>query len=337
MEFFAGANTRKGFVSIFEECFSDIEQLYILKGSSGCGKSTLMKKIAKRAQEKGYDVNLIYCSGDPDSLDGVVIPEMKFAIADGTSPHAMDVKYPCVRENIINLGEFWDSAKLLPHKDAIITLTDKKGQHYKNAYGILSAAGEAEDILKDSIRQNLNRKKLEDTAFKLTEKAFKSEKGKIERIFSSAFTSKGVFVLPSFGKVNILCKINGKASFELLKAIELITKEYEEAAIISVSATDINKTDSVFFPASGILFTNLSNPPCQSATEEKCISTSRLINNPANSTFEKLIKELYAEASNQLSEARSAHSQIEGYYIPAMNFEKLNQYTENLLNRIFQE
>ncbi len=343
MEFFAGANTRTGFVSIFEECFSDTEQLYILKGSSGCGKSTLMRKIAKRAEELGYKFDLIYCSGDPDSLDGVIIPEIKFAIADGTSPHVMDVKYPCVRENIINLGQFWDSAKLIPHKKEIMALTDKKSSHYKNAYRALSAAGEAEDILKDALHQSLNRKKLEDIAFKLTEKALKKEKGRIDRIFTSAFTSNGIKTLPTFGKVDTLCRISGRASFELLKAMELIAQEFEASATISVSALDTKRTDAVFFPESNMLFTNLSSPPCLSAKEEKSITTSRLINVTSGgyskariSAFEKLIKELRAEAMAELSGARAVHGEIESIYIPAMNFDLMNEYTENLISVIFK-
>ncbi len=344
MEFFAGANTRNGFVSIFDECFSNIEQLYILKGSSGCGKSTLMRKIANRAQELGYSFDLIYCSGDPDSLDGVIIPELSFAIADGTSPHTMDVKYPCVRESIINLGEFWDSAKLIPHKKEIIHLTDKKSGHYKNAYKALSAAGEAEDIIKDSTNKNLNRKKLEDVAFKLFEKAFNGKKGDMRRIFCSAFTSKGTKTLHSFGKVGTLCRISGKASFELLKAIELIARECEAETIISVCSFDIKRTDSIFFPESGFLFTNLASPPCESAKEEKSISTSRLIQSASTgtakariSTLDKLIKELKSEAMAELSEAKATHNEIEKIYIPSMNFDLMNEYTQKLISNIFKE
>ncbi len=343
MDFFAGANTRHGFVSIFEDCFAHIQQLYILKGSSGCGKSTFMKKIAKTAEDKGYSVDKIYCSGDPESLDGIIIPKLKFAVADGTSPHIMDVKYPAVRENIINLGEFWDIDKLLPHKDKIIRLTDKKSNHYKNAYRSLAAVGEVEDIVKDGMNRNLNRNKLEEIAFKLTEGAILENKGEIKRIFASAFTYKGIKVLPAFGKVETLCKINGKASFELLKAIQLIASEYRAEAVVSFSALDANKTDAVYFPKSGIVFTNLSDPPCESFNQERCIPSSRMVGNTSNTVskarlnvFEKLIKELKSEAVFELSEAKSTHGEIENIYIPAMDFEKMNNFTESFISNIFK-
>ena len=38
----------------------------------------------------GYDAEYILCSGDPDSLDAVIIPSLKLAWADGTAPHALE-------------------------------------------------------------------------------------------------------------------------------------------------------------------------------------------------------------------------------------------------------
>ena len=56
-------------------------------GESGCGKSTLMKRVAAAAEERGLQVEYIRCSGDPDSLDAILLPEKKTAIVDGTAPH----------------------------------------------------------------------------------------------------------------------------------------------------------------------------------------------------------------------------------------------------------
>lgn len=88
-EFFLGANSGEGFYSLYDQLFTDVlDDLLILKGSPGCGKSTLMKIVGKAAGEAGLDVHYIRCSGDPDSLDGVVIPALRSAVVDGTAPHA---------------------------------------------------------------------------------------------------------------------------------------------------------------------------------------------------------------------------------------------------------
>ena len=89
--FFLGANTPQGFVSRFEQ-LSDADagwRTFVIKGGPGCGKSSMMKKIAEKLMESQNNIELIHCSSDADSLDGVIIPGLKVSIADGTMPHVV--------------------------------------------------------------------------------------------------------------------------------------------------------------------------------------------------------------------------------------------------------
>jgi len=89
MQYFLGANSAQGFVSLYHELMDEsrASAIYILKGGAGCGKSTLMKKVGEEMERQGFAVEYVLCSGDPDSLDGIVIPEKAVAIVDGTAPH----------------------------------------------------------------------------------------------------------------------------------------------------------------------------------------------------------------------------------------------------------
>ena len=341
MKYFAGGNTRNGFVSLFEECISGIPTLFILKGSSGCGKSTLMKKIAKKGETLGFRPELIYCSADPDSLDGVIMRESGFAVVDGTSPHTMDVKYPCARETIINLGQFWDPSKITPHRDEIIRLTDEKSLKYKNAYRALSAAGAMEDIAKTFVTSHLRRKKLDDAVFEFAESVM-GDKGTKKRIFASAFTSKGVFSLPAFENVKIIYKIAGKASGIFLTSLVQIAKEQGTEAIVALSPTDGNAPEGIFFQKTGVLVTTNTETAFETVEEHR-ISTTRFLDNAAISQgktklkgFEKISKELLEEAKSQLVLAKEIHNKIEQIYIPAMDFNAMNSFTESLISQIFQ-
>lgn len=60
---------------------------YFIKGRPGTGKSTILKKLAKKAEEKGYDVEVYHCGFDPNSLDMVIVRELGFTIFDSTAPH----------------------------------------------------------------------------------------------------------------------------------------------------------------------------------------------------------------------------------------------------------
>ena len=87
--FFLVANSGQGFQNLFPR-FCDPEDhhyLIVLKGGPGVGKSTMMRRIGQAMEDRGEDVEYLYCSGDPNSLDGVHIPRIRTAIVDGTSPH----------------------------------------------------------------------------------------------------------------------------------------------------------------------------------------------------------------------------------------------------------
>lgn len=88
--FFAGANSGEGFRDLFSQVvdLEDTYDLMVLKGGPGVGKNTFMREIGRTMEAAGTPVEYLWCSGDPDSLDGVVLPELRCAVVDGTSPHA---------------------------------------------------------------------------------------------------------------------------------------------------------------------------------------------------------------------------------------------------------
>lgn len=92
--FFLGANSGRGFQSLFDLfCTPDDHyDLLVLKGGPGVGKSTMMRRIGAAMEERGEQVEYLYCSGDPKSLDGVHIPRIRTAIVDGTAPHGRETK-----------------------------------------------------------------------------------------------------------------------------------------------------------------------------------------------------------------------------------------------------
>ena len=87
--FFAGANSGDGFQNLFSEIvdLEDTYDLMVLKGGPGVGKNTFMREIGRTMEDAGTPVEYLWCSGDPDSLDGVVLPELRCAVVDGTAPH----------------------------------------------------------------------------------------------------------------------------------------------------------------------------------------------------------------------------------------------------------
>lgn len=102
-QYFLGANSAQGFVSLYGDWLDErrAAAVYILKGGAGCGKSTLMRRVAQAMEEQGQTVEYILCSGDPDSLDAIYLPEKRVAILDGTAPHAWRTKVQKGRPGIL--------------------------------------------------------------------------------------------------------------------------------------------------------------------------------------------------------------------------------------------
>lgn len=195
--YFLGANSPTGFYSLYHQ-LSDLNRLYILKGGAGCGKSSLMKRVAKHAGAAGLDTQLILCSGDPDSLDAVILPEKRVAVVDGTAPHVVEANCPGAVETYVDLSQFYDHEGLQPVKSELMAAAAEYKGHYKQAYRCLGAAGELRRNLADAADSPELRQRLQKRAKGIIGRELKKNGGPgghLEHRFLSAVTHKGVVCL----------------------------------------------------------------------------------------------------------------------------------------------
>lgn len=140
--YFLGSSGKEGFFSCFSQISPKIDgqYTYIIKGGPGTGKSTLMRRIADELERRDLACERIYCSSDPDSLDGIIIPSLRVSIADGTAPHTLDPEYPGAAGEIINLGECWNKQMLYENRKKIIELTDKNKDCHRRSRRFIESA-----------------------------------------------------------------------------------------------------------------------------------------------------------------------------------------------------
>ncbi len=88
---FPGSNTPIGFFSYYPYILDqqEADRIICMKGGPGVGKSTFMQLTASEMLDMGYDVDFMHCSSDNESLDGIVIKDLKVALIDGTAPHVV--------------------------------------------------------------------------------------------------------------------------------------------------------------------------------------------------------------------------------------------------------
>lgn len=144
--FFVGANSGDGFQNLFTRLV-DPENTYdfmILKGGPGVGKNTFMREIGRTMELAGANVEYLWCSGDPDSLDGVLLPDIGCGVVDGTSPHVMEPKYPAAVDRYVDLGRFYDLTAAKAAAEEVKAHTKAYKAAYATAYHHLKAARQVE-------------------------------------------------------------------------------------------------------------------------------------------------------------------------------------------------
>lgn len=138
--YFVGNNTAYGFFGNYERELAGLKRVILLKGGPGTGKSSLLKRIANEAKSRGMDYELWYCSGDPNSLDGVYIKDIDSAVTDATAPHASGADLPKMKDFIFDLAANLSHEELNEHKDEIGELLKYKKAHFRRAYEHLKTA-----------------------------------------------------------------------------------------------------------------------------------------------------------------------------------------------------
>lgn len=350
--FFLGANTPGGFYSLFDELYSPEEGwlLYIVKGGPGTGKSSLMKKIAAEADRRGLYTERIYCSSDPQSLDGVIIPSFKVSIADGTAPHVLEPVYPGVSEVIVDLGACRDDKKLRENREEIINLTkENKGKHTECTRFIAAAAVAAGEMRK-LVFPAADREKLGKFIENLIDRELgvTSDEGKVRRRFLSALTPEGVKVFSDtfegIAERSLLLRDDyGVIAPEILgKFTEAaVERGYEVFVCPSVLSPD-TLIDHVIVPE--LHFGIFTDGPLTKAHFKgtKTVQCTRFLDKDALSLqknrlsfAKKTGREFIKEAVKKQKEAKALHDKLERYYIEAMDFHQVEEAAKGLIGEIF--
>lgn len=348
VEFFLGVNTPNGFYSLFNELYNPYSdwRMFILKGGPGTGKSTIMKAVAKEAEEKSLFSELIYCSSDPSSLDGVIIPEIKVAVADGTSPHTIEPVFAGICEQIVNLGDFWNTNKLNNDKAKIKMISITNSAAHKNCVKYMKAAKILENETEKYTAGIVDKNKIDRYANRfLCVAENKTSDFAVKNRFLSALSPMGIKVMND--TVNYYCddvtviRDNYNIAHYITDTISNLAIDKKISMIVCrCSMEPLKKIDHIIFPdlRKGIFTSNQYHNIKGNHTISSLRFVDRnLLNKNKNSLLfiNKAKKEMINEAVNSLKTAKSAHDILESYYIDAMDFDKVNNEKNLLLKKIF--
>lgn len=326
--YFAGANTTDGFVSYYDRIFGSCDMLYIIKGGSGTGKSRLMKDIADEAEKSGKTVEYFYCSFDPLSLDGIII-DGDLAVIDGTAPHVYEPTLPGVKENIIDLGVFWDPRQLRDKKADIESLVLCKKRCFDIAYSFLASAGSFDKARRNILKKYIKRDKLEPSAAKLISEAKPSFKGESKIRLVSSLGMKGRVRFDSFNnsvkREMKICDDFG-VGYLYLDAVKREAERFGASTTVSYDPLFAGRISELVF-GNSILLTLDPDGDKVDFIENIPEHEAEYINE-----LNRDIKKYEEKASEYLARASEFHFEIEKLYVSAMDFDKKEKFTSDFIN-----
>lgn len=361
--FFPGGNTCLGFYSFYDNIIEpDAKRIFIIKGGPGVGKSTFMRHIGEELRDLGYDLEFHWCASDNKSLDAVVIPALCIALVDGTAPHVYDPRNPGAVEEIVNLGDYWDEAKLSVHKKGIIAANQRVARHFATAFSSLRVAKLAREEEKSYRSEGVDVNFLNRLIGLLLREIF-GEKvpwgtgvSRERHLFVSALTPGGIVhylppVLEGINKgINRLYVVKGEPG----TGKENVLQEVAELAYrcglkceVYHCAFDPTQVDLVVLPERKTavlnLFPELDYDPAslpglevyQEYDFNSCVGAEYVSFYQDELGYtRRLFADCLSRALAYLKKAEETHGELEQYYIEAMDFEGVERMRRDVLERI---
>ncbi len=352
---FPGGNTARGFHSFYNQIIDqDAAHLFILKGGPGVGKSTFMRKIAETLLERGYDLEFHCCSSDNSSLDGICVPALGVAMLDGTAPHVVDPQNPGAFDAIINLGDHWNEQGIRGHKKEILALNKEVGRLFKRAYSYLRAAklflDEVESYYNESGAFNLsafNRLVINLTHEIFAEQPVMNGCPRIRHLFATAITPDGSVshldtVTSSLSKRYIIEGDDGTGKTTLVSRLmeAAMARGYQVTAFHCALSPD--HIDHLIIHDLDLAVINSIEPHVyRPRADDHVVDTMTCVDPVINEAYlaEKgAARGMYRQCMEQaiafIGRAKRVHDEMEGYYIPFMDFEAINTRREKTLSKI---
>lgn len=329
--FYLGANSGEGFQNLFQQLTdrTDTYDLMILKGGPGVGKSAFMAQIGLAMEKAGEQVEYIRCSGNPDTLDGVVLPGMRCAIADGTEPHVLEPRYPAAVDRYVDLGRFYDLTAAKAAQAEIIALTERQRAARCRAYHCLQAARQLELETLSAVQGTFDRTRADRRLDGVLARELRrrgSEEGRTDYRFLGSITCKGYDW--RFDAVDTLCpKVyefadHWELAGDLLERLRHTAVEKGWNVIACPSPEDPRRLEHLLIPGLGLAFITSRPGMDYGKKPYRRIRLDAMVRpeGKAKLRFEgRMTALLRDEAAEALRAAKSARDELEAIHKPYVN------------------
>ena len=341
-EYFAAANTADGFISYFDRIFdpSVLDDLYIIKGGPGTGKSSVLRRVAEAAEKRGYTVEYYYCSSDPSSLDGILIPKLSFGMLDGTSPHMTDPVYPGAVDTVFDIYPYLNAKLLKQRREDIKALTDKNKLLHRRSAAYRRFAGDAEREAAVLMETCIDKQKLLSAVNRAA--TVKGGQGISEHRQISAFSTKGkvtLQTLENMARTKIgVCDEHGSAYMFMNELKNALIKKHVpfyyslDTLLPQRCETILIKESGEYFSITGRMADTDRKAYDRLINMKRFIKTDTLKDVRGRLRLCKKIRDtLENEAQRLIAEAGRVHDRLEAVYNGAVDFDGIRAAADRVI------
>lgn len=330
---FLGANSGEGFYSLYDQLLGTrLYDLLIIKGGPGCGKSSLMRAVARELESSGSKPIYIHCSGDPDSLDGVIFPELGAGLVDGTSPHALEPEFTAAHERYLDLTRFYDVAAVKAVREAVVGHSRAYRSAYRDAYRLLRAADAVEAERRSVVHAAVDFNKLYRRTAGIAARELRGRgEGHADRAFLGGLTHRGDVC--RFDTVDALCP----RVYAMLDSFGIASVLLEQLRTAAIAAGEWvlacpnpdrpHELQHLLIPGRALAFvTSNDRTPYPGKTFRRIRLDAAAEGNLSRAEKSRLrfsgrlARSLRESATEALARAKSAHDALEETYNPCVDF-----------------
>lgn len=351
VRFFLGANTPQGFVGYAHELYDaeDGWQAYLIKSGPGTGKSSLMRRLYEQMTALGIEAEVICCSSDPSSLDGLVFPELKKCILDATAPHVVEPTCWGAVEQLVPLSVCADETVLHPHTAEILAVTRENQALHTRCRKYLHAAAA---LLRENRRMGaaaLDEEKIHRLAQRTAAREFGNKRdgaGRLTHRFLSAVTPEGPVVLHETlqsmcPRIYVVEDEHGAAARMFLADIAgLAQKAGVDGIVCPCPLAPEDGPEHLLFPSVGVGFTTSNAFHTVDFPVYRRIHATRFAapeqlraRRQIHSFNRRAARDLLTQAQALSAEAKAVHDKMEEYSAKAMDWDAVRAMGDAVIQR----
>ena len=342
--YFASSNSGEGFKNYYHEVFGRIRRIYVIKGRPGTGKSRFMRDVAKYAESRGWSCENYYCSSDPASLDGVIMTRKGrcIGVIDGTPPHAWEPQLPGAREQIINLGDFWNADALENRADEIERINRAKNACWKRAYKWLEGCTDMCDIIRAHGESLINEHDVAAHAVAMLSQVADGDCFSARTALIDSVGMMGCVSSDAFERCGTVYAVHDHllTADILLRAFVGEAQRKKLKIAVSYDPIDPRRVDGVMADGgqvSAVVVKQTAPQNCEHIyMRDMCASTDLTVTDEVHRA-ERCYEKMLLGAKAALSDVGNRHFELEQIYVSAMDFDAKQRFTEHFCAKVFGE